>query len=85
MVILMTLLAAHASPITIRGTARTNTACFTKSAPERHAPFTINQAARDRWMDVMNRAIDQADLPPDVTPLLREFLDGVATFMINRE
>jgi hemoglobin len=51
----------------------------------RHAPFTINQAARDRWMQLMNRAIDQADLPPDVTPLLREFLDGVATFMINRE
>ena len=51
----------------------------------RHAPFAINQAARDRWMQLMDRAMAQADLPPDVTPLLREFLDGVATFMINRE
>ena len=51
----------------------------------RHAPFVINQAARDRWMQLMDRALADAQLPPDVTPLLREFLDGVATFMINRE
>jgi hemoglobin len=50
----------------------------------RHAPFAIDQAARNRWMQLMERAIAEADLPPDVTPLLREFLDGVATFMINR-
>ena len=51
----------------------------------RHAPFVINQAARDRWMQLMERALDVAELPADVTPPLREFLDGVATFMINRE
>jgi len=50
----------------------------------RHAPFVINQAARDRWMQLMERALDVAELPADVTPPLREFLDGVATFMINR-
>jgi len=51
----------------------------------RHAPFVINQAARDRWMQLMDQALDTARLPADVRPLLREFLDGVATFMINRE
>ena len=51
----------------------------------RHAPFDINQAARDRWMQLMDQALDTARLPADVRPLLREFLDGVATFMINRE
>ena len=51
----------------------------------RHAPFVINQAARDRWMQLMDRALEEADLPPEVAPPLREFLDGVATFMINRE
>jgi hemoglobin len=51
----------------------------------RHAPFVINQAARDRWMQLMGRALDESELPAEVTPLLREFLDGVATFMINRE
>jgi hemoglobin len=50
----------------------------------RHAPFAIDQAARNRWMELMDRALEQANLPPEVTPLLREFLDGVATFMINR-
>ena len=50
----------------------------------RHAPFAIDQAARNRWMELMDRALAQADLPPEVAPLLREFLDGVATFMINR-
>ena len=50
----------------------------------RHAPFAIDAAARDRWMLLMNRALDQAQLPDDVTSLLREFFDGVATFMINR-
>ena len=51
----------------------------------RHAPFVINQAARDRWMQLMERALDVAELPADVRPPLHEFLDGVATFMINRE
>jgi hemoglobin len=51
----------------------------------RHAPFAIDQAARNRWMQLMDRALDEADLPAEVKPLLREFLDGVATFMINRE
>jgi len=32
----------------------------------------------------MEGALEDAALPPEVTPLLREFLDGVATFMINR-
>ncbi len=50
----------------------------------RHAPFAIDTAARDRWMLLMNRALDQAQLPDDVTSLLRQFFDGVATFMINR-
>jgi hemoglobin len=51
----------------------------------RHAPFHIDQAARDRWMQLMGQALDRAGLPEEVTPLLREFLDSVATFMINRE
>ena len=51
----------------------------------RHAPFAITQAARNRWMELMDRALSEAALPAGVVPLLREFLDGVATFMINRE
>lgn len=51
----------------------------------RHVPFAIDQAARDRWVLLMDRALDEAALPPDATALLREFFHGVATFMINRQ
>lgn len=50
----------------------------------RHLPFAIDNAARDRWVMLMDRALDDTQLPPDVTALLREFFHGVATFMINR-
>jgi hemoglobin len=50
----------------------------------RHMPFAIDQAARDRWVLLMDRALDSAALPEDVTSVLREFFHGTATFMINR-
>jgi hemoglobin len=50
----------------------------------RHVPFAIDQAARDRWVMLMTRALDEAKLPADATAVLREFFDGVATFMVNR-
>jgi hemoglobin len=51
----------------------------------RHMPFAIDQRARDRWVQLMDKALDEAQLPDDVTALIREFLGGVATFMINRQ
>jgi hemoglobin len=50
----------------------------------RHAPFAIGQAARDRWIQLMNNALAEAALPDEVESLFRQFFDGVATFMINR-
>jgi hemoglobin len=50
----------------------------------RHAPFAIDVAARNRWMMLMERALDAAQLPDDATALLREFFHSTATFMINR-
>jgi hemoglobin len=50
----------------------------------RHNPFAIDQAARNRWITLMDAALAQAALPPEVTEVLREFFGGVATFMINR-
>lgn len=50
----------------------------------RHMPFAIDTAARNRWVMVMDRALEDAKLPEDVTSLLREFFHGMATFMINR-
>jgi hemoglobin len=49
----------------------------------RHAPFSINSAARDRWIALMFRALDEARLPPDVDRELRSFFEDVATMMMN--
>jgi hemoglobin len=49
----------------------------------RHAPFTIDAAARNRWIELMSRAMDEAGLPRDVELALRPFFEGVATMMIN--
>ena len=50
----------------------------------RHMPFAIDGAARNRWVALMDRALDEAELPADVTALLREFFHSTATFLINR-
>ena len=50
----------------------------------RHMPFGIDRAARDRWVELMDRALDRAEIDASARELLREFLHGMATFMINR-
>jgi len=50
----------------------------------RHAPFVIDQAARDRWMQLMSVAIVEATLPAEVEEGMRHFLEGMSTFLINR-
>jgi hemoglobin len=49
----------------------------------RHMPFAIDAAARGRWVALMDRALDDAELPEEVTSLLREFFHSTATFLIN--
>jgi hemoglobin len=50
----------------------------------RHAPFAIGQAARDRWVSLMDQALEETDLPAEATAIIRPFLQEVATFLINR-
>src|SRR3954447_13402695 len=50
----------------------------------RHAPLPIDREARDRWVAMMQRALDEAALPAEATATLREFLSNTATFLINR-
>jgi hemoglobin len=51
---------------------------------QRHAPFAIDQRARDRWVTLMTRALDQTALPAESDALLRDFFASTATFMINK-
>ena len=50
----------------------------------RHGPFRVDQAARDRWVELMTRALDEAAFPPEVDARLRWFVGETATFLINR-
>lgn len=49
----------------------------------RHLPFRIDQAARDRWMQLMGNAFAEACLPPEVEQFLRAFFEQMSSFMIN--
>jgi hemoglobin len=51
----------------------------------RHLPFRISQAARDRWMQLMNNAFAEAALPAEAEQLLRAFFEQMSTFMINAD
>jgi hemoglobin len=49
----------------------------------RHAPFTIDQAARDVWVRHMLAALDEADIPEPAYSTLRDYFERTATAMIN--
>jgi len=51
----------------------------------RHLPFRVDQAARDRWMELMGRALTEAAFPAEVERSLRGFLEQTATFLINSD
>ena len=50
----------------------------------RHAPFPIDRSARDRWLELMDGALAEADLPDEAAAALRDFFGAVATMMINQ-
>ncbi len=50
----------------------------------RHAPFPVDQLARDRWVTLMDQALDEAALPAEAEAVLRSFFHDVATFLMNR-
>jgi hemoglobin len=50
----------------------------------RHAPFPIGTAARDRWVQLMNHALEEAALPDGAHQALQSFFASTATFLVNR-
>jgi hemoglobin len=50
----------------------------------RHAPFPVTQAARDRWVRLMDRALAESSIPLEAQQILRNFFQNTATFLINR-
>jgi hemoglobin len=51
----------------------------------RHAPFSIGAAERDRWLALMDAAMEETGVPELSVAVLRPFFRQVADFMRNRE
>lgn len=51
----------------------------------RHMPFSIGEAERDRWLDLMNGAMDEVGLDGAGREMLTAFFAQTADFMRNRE
>ncbi|MEY4093500.1 MAG: hypothetical protein RLZZ53_699 [Acidobacteriota bacterium] len=49
----------------------------------RHMPYKLDQAARDRWVQLMERALGEAQLPKESEELLRAFFHHMASFLMN--
>jgi len=49
----------------------------------RHAPFRIDRAARDRWLELMMASVDEQQVAPEHRAYLESFLGDIATFLIN--
>ncbi len=51
----------------------------------RHLPFSIGEAERDRWLALMDSAMDETGLAGEARENLVAFFAQVADFMRNRE
>jgi hemoglobin len=50
----------------------------------RHLPFSIGAEERDRWLQLMDAAMDEAGVEPEHIAILRPFFAQIADFMRNR-
>ncbi len=50
----------------------------------RHAPFVIDQAARDAWMRHMRAAVDRTGIPEPAASMMCDYFERAATFLINQ-
>ena len=51
----------------------------------RHFPFRIDTAARDRWLELMDAAMAEAELPTEVIEAVTPFFAQMADHMRNVE
>jgi len=49
----------------------------------RHAPFRVDEAARHRWVELMNKALDEVHFSPEIRKILTGYFESTATAMIN--
>jgi hemoglobin len=50
----------------------------------RHAPFPVDQVARDRWLLLMNTALEETGIPAEARAVLWAYFEPTAMAMMNR-
>jgi len=45
----------------------------------------VTLAARNRWVELMEQAMAEMNLPADIAVILRKYFNDTATVMINRD
>ncbi len=51
----------------------------------RHAPFPIDLAMRNDWVDCMRGALLDANIPASICAPMMEYFERTATFMMNKQ
>ena len=51
---------------------------------QRHMPFVVNPAARERWLRLMSKALDEAAFPRQADTFLRQFFEAVSSMLVNQ-
>lgn len=51
----------------------------------RHLPYSIGEAERDRWLELMESAMDEIEVEGGAREALSKFFREVADFMRNRD
>ena len=50
----------------------------------RHAPFAVNEKAREHWLQLMTEALDETAMPAEAQAVLEKFFRDTAKFLLNR-
>ena len=50
----------------------------------RHAPFSVDVSARNRWVELMEQALADAAFAPEIDSVVKKYFHDTATFMINQ-
>ena len=50
----------------------------------RHAPFPVDQTAREHWLRLMKQALTETAIPEEVKHILWAYFENTAAAMVNR-
>jgi hemoglobin len=50
----------------------------------RHAPFPVDQSAREHWLQMMSKALAETAIPAEAKEILWSYFEATAAAMMNR-